>query len=128
MTAPAPTTGAGRPAAPGLSWLKSISLHAIVVVLGAFVLVPLLFGLIGGFKDTAQLSTNPFGLPSPWVPENYTGVLTSGAFWRQVLNSTFIALATTAIMVGLVGHGRLRVRPVRLPRQGDAVTACSPSG
>lgn len=101
MTAPAPTTGAGRPAAPGLSWLKSISLHAIVVVLGAFVLVPLLFGLIGGFKDTAQLSTNPFGLPSPWVPENYTGVLTSGAFWRQVLNSTFIALATTAIMVGL---------------------------
>ncbi|MFF4778391.1 carbohydrate ABC transporter permease [Microtetraspora fusca] len=81
--------------------LRSVSLQTLVVVLGAFVVVPLLFALIGGFKDTAQLSTNPFGLPSPWVPENYTDVLTSGLFWRQILNSVFIALATTLVVVGL---------------------------
>ncbi|GGK90248.1 sugar ABC transporter permease [Sphaerisporangium melleum] len=80
---------------------RSISLHTIVLVLGSFVVVPLLFALIGGFKDTGQLSTNPFGLPSPWVPENYTDVLFSGSFWRQIVNSVFIALATTLIVVGL---------------------------
>ncbi|MEV7971034.1 carbohydrate ABC transporter permease [Sphaerisporangium sp. NPDC088356] len=102
MTAPAQTPGHARPAVPlRLSWLRSLSLHAIVLVLGAFIVVPFVFGLVGGFKDTSQLSTNPFGLPSPWVPENYTDVLTSGSFWRQLISSTFIALATTAIVVGL---------------------------
>ncbi|WP_433422003.1 carbohydrate ABC transporter permease [Microtetraspora malaysiensis] len=81
--------------------LRSVSLQTLVVVLGAFVVVPLLFALVGGFKDTAQLSTNPFGLPSPWAPENYTDVLASGVFWRQILNSVFIALATTLVVVGL---------------------------
>ncbi|WP_067186233.1 carbohydrate ABC transporter permease [Microtetraspora niveoalba] len=81
--------------------LRSVSLQTLVAVLGAFVVVPLLFALVGGFKDTSQLSTNPFGLPSPWVPENYTDVLASGSFWRQILNSVFIALATTLVVVGL---------------------------
>ncbi|RCG30634.1 carbohydrate ABC transporter permease [Sphaerisporangium album] len=100
MTAPA--SAHARPARRHpLWWLRPVSLQAIVIVLGAFIVVPLLFALVGGFKDTAQLSTNPFGLPSPWVPENYTDVLFSGGFWRQLLNSTFIAVATTAIVVGL---------------------------
>ncbi|ETK30858.1 carbohydrate ABC transporter permease [Microbispora sp. ATCC PTA-5024] len=80
---------------------RSISLHAIVVVVGAFVLVPLLYGVIGGFKNTQQLSTNPFGLPSPWVPGNYTSVLSSGSFWRELWNSTFIAVATTVLVVAV---------------------------
>ncbi|MEU8266981.1 carbohydrate ABC transporter permease [Sphaerisporangium sp. NPDC049002] len=100
--APARTPGHARPAAPvRLPWLRSLSLHAIVLVLGAFVVVPFVFGVVGGFKDTGQLSTNPFGLPSPWVPENYTDILASGSFWRQLVNSTFIALATMVITVGL---------------------------
>ncbi len=102
MSAPAQAPGHARPPAPlRLSWLRSVSLHAIVLVLGAFIVVPFVFGLVGGFKDTSQLSTNPFGPPSPWVPENYTDVLTSGTFWRQLVNSTFIALATMVIVVGL---------------------------
>ncbi|MET8140479.1 carbohydrate ABC transporter permease [Sphaerisporangium sp. NPDC005288] len=86
---------------PRLGMLRSISLHTVVIILGAFVVVPLLFAVIGGFKDTGQLSTNPFGLPSPWVPENYTDVLFSGSFWRQLVNSIFVAVATTLIVVGL---------------------------
>ncbi|MBP2705545.1 carbohydrate ABC transporter permease [Microbispora sp. RL4-1S] len=76
-------------------------LQLIAVVVGAFVAIPLIYGVVGGFKTTSQLSTNPFGLPSPWVPENYTDVLGSGSFWRQLWNSTFIAIATAAIVVGV---------------------------
>jgi raffinose/stachyose/melibiose transport system permease protein len=83
------------------SRLRSISLHTVVIILGAFVVVPLLFAVLGGFKDTGQLSTNPFGLPAPWAPGNYTEVLFSGSFWRQLVNSVFIAVATTLIVVGL---------------------------
>ncbi|MFI6318824.1 carbohydrate ABC transporter permease [Nonomuraea sp. NPDC050556] len=80
---------------------KHLPLHAVSLILGAFVAVPIVYALIGGFKDTAQLSTNPFGLPSPWHPENYTAVFTSAAFWRQLGNSVVIALATTLIVVAV---------------------------
>ncbi|WP_214410702.1 carbohydrate ABC transporter permease [Sphaerisporangium fuscum] len=100
MSAPARTAGHVRPRA-RRSWARSLALHTVVIVIAAFVIVPLLFALVGGFKDTSQLSTNPFGPPSPWVPENYTVPLSSGSFWRQLLNSVLIALATTLIVVGL---------------------------
>ncbi|WP_242384277.1 carbohydrate ABC transporter permease [Thermobispora bispora] len=71
----------------------------IALTLASFVIVPLVYGVLGGFKDTSQLSTNAFGLPDPWVPENYTDILASDTFWRQLWNSTFIALATTILVV-----------------------------
>ena len=76
----------------------SVILHAVVIVLGAFVVLPILYGVLSGFKDTGQLSTNPFGLPDPWVFDNYAEILTSHEFWRPLANSVFIA-ATTAIVV-----------------------------
>jgi raffinose/stachyose/melibiose transport system permease protein len=81
--------------------LRGLSLHAIVWVIGAFVVVPLLYGLLSGFKSTSQLSSNPYGLPSPWVMSNYGDILSSGTFWRQLGNSTLIAVATAIITVGV---------------------------
>ena len=57
------------------SLLQALPLHAICIVVGLGIVVPVLFGVLGGFKDNGQLSTNPFGLPSPWVTENYTQIL-----------------------------------------------------
>ncbi|MGK5552117.1 carbohydrate ABC transporter permease [Actinomadura kijaniata] len=51
--------------------------------------------------STADLSRDPFGLPSPWRGSNYTRVLTSEVFWRQIANSAGIAIATTALTVGV---------------------------
>ena len=82
------------------STARNVVLYAIVVVVGAFVLVPLAFGVMGGFKDNAQLSTNPIGLPSPWILSNYTEILASPEFWRPLWNSTLIAVLTTVIVVG----------------------------
>ncbi|MFG1865570.1 carbohydrate ABC transporter permease [Microbispora bryophytorum] len=81
--------------------LRSLSLHAIVVVTALFVGVPLLYGVLGGFKTTRQLSSNPIGLPSPWVPENYASILASGSFWRMLWNSTYIAVLTTVVVVAV---------------------------
>jgi raffinose/stachyose/melibiose transport system permease protein len=87
---------------PGLgARLRPYTLHGIAIVIGAFIVVPLVFAVLGGFKDTTQLSTNPFGLPDPWQPGNYTEVIASGAFWRQLGNSVLIALATALIVVML---------------------------
>ena len=81
--------------------LRSLSLHAVVVITALFVGIPLLYGVLGGFKTTRQLSSNPLGLPDPWVPENYTSVLGSASFWRMLWNSTYIAVATTLVVVAV---------------------------
>jgi raffinose/stachyose/melibiose transport system permease protein len=81
------------------SALQALPLHAICVVVGLGILVPVLFGVLGGFKDNGQLSTNPFGLPSPWVTENYTAILGSVGFWQPLGNSLFIAVVTTLLVV-----------------------------
>ncbi len=74
-------------------------LHVIAIVVGAFIVVPVAFGVLGGFKDNGQLSNSPFGLPSPWVPENYTSILGSTSFWRPMFNSALIAVATVVLLV-----------------------------
>ncbi|MBB5872775.1 raffinose/stachyose/melibiose transport system permease protein [Allocatelliglobosispora scoriae] len=79
---------------------RRLVLHLVSILIGATIVVPIAFGVLGGFKDNGQLSTNPLGLPDPWVPENYTGILTSGVFWRQLGNSTLIGLATVIVVVG----------------------------
>lgn len=73
--------------------------YGLALVVVALTLGPVLYGVLGGFRSNSQLAENPAGLPSPWVLSNYTGVLTNPDFWQYTLNSTIIALVTTAIVV-----------------------------
>jgi raffinose/stachyose/melibiose transport system permease protein len=72
--------------------------YVVVLLVLAVVVIPVLFAVLGGFRDNAQLITSPVGLPDPWRLENYQDTLGSWSFWRQVLNSTLIA-ALTVMMV-----------------------------
>lgn len=79
--------------------MRAALLHAICVVVGLAIVVPVLFGVLGGFKDNGQLSTAPFGLPSPWVTDNYLDILGSLGFWLPLGNSILIAAVTTLLVV-----------------------------
>ncbi|WP_026459831.1 carbohydrate ABC transporter permease [Schaalia suimastitidis] len=76
---------------PGIYFIAAVTIIAI--------LSPVAYVIIGGFRTNSQITANPAGLPSPWVIENYTEVIASPIFWRQVGNSTIAASATT---VGVV--------------------------
>jgi raffinose/stachyose/melibiose transport system permease protein len=79
--------------------LGRAGLYVAAVVVLAIVVVPLTFAVLGGFRSTAQLVTKPVGLPDPWVWRNYADVLQTSAFWRQLWNSTLIALLTTGLVL-----------------------------
>ncbi|GAA4907621.1 carbohydrate ABC transporter permease [Tessaracoccus lubricantis] len=79
----------------------SPSLYLLATVLIALCIGPVLYIILGGFRSNAQITTNPSGLPSPWVLENYTDVLTSSTFWIQFGNSTISATLTTVGCVAL---------------------------
>ncbi|GAA1528647.1 carbohydrate ABC transporter permease [Actinomadura kijaniata] len=104
MSTAAQSTPAREPSAPSRRprrWAGSLARHLTVWVIGAFIVVPLGYAVLSGFKSTGDLSRNPFGLPSPWRGSNYTGILTSDVFWRQIANSAGIAIATTVLTVGV---------------------------
>ena len=79
--------------------LSRLGLYAVAWVTMGIIVVPLTFSVLGGFRSSQQLSADPVGLPNPWVWENYSSLLQSGDFWRQVWNSTLIALLTTLVVL-----------------------------
>ncbi len=79
----------------------NVVVYFAALVLIALMLGPVLYIITGGFRTNAQITSDPAGLPNPWVFSNYLDVLTSGTFWLQVGNSTIAALATTIAVVVL---------------------------
>ncbi len=92
---PSTTSRTRRPSYNGGSPL----IYGLALVVVAVTLGPVLYGVLGGFRTNGQLAESPAGLPDPWVLGNYVGVLTNPSFWRYALNSSVIALITTAIVV-----------------------------
>jgi raffinose/stachyose/melibiose transport system permease protein len=74
-------------------------LYAVAFAVVTVILVPVIYAVIGGFRDTGQIAANPVGLPHPWVFENYLSILRSSSFWRQLVNSLLIAGVTTIVVV-----------------------------
>jgi raffinose/stachyose/melibiose transport system permease protein len=75
--------------------------YVAALLLIALMLGPVIYIVLGGFRTNSQIITDPAGLPDPWVFTNYTDVLLSSSFWRQVANSTIAAVATTVGVVVL---------------------------
>lgn len=87
------------------SWLAvGVALVAIALTLG-----PILYLILGGFRTQNQLAADPIGLPSPWIWSNYADILSNEIFWRQLINSTLVAIATTA---GVVIFGTMAAYPL----------------
>jgi raffinose/stachyose/melibiose transport system permease protein len=81
-----------------------IALAGVALTLG-----PVLYLILGGFRSQGDLATNPTGIPDPFLWQNYWTILSDGLFWRQLLNSTFVAVATT---LGVVLLGTMAAYPL----------------
>lgn len=103
------TVTAGRPVVPAATptrrstsvrWGSPIT-YLLAVVLVAVCVGPVLFIILGGFRDNSQITLDPSGLPAPWNFGNYASVLSSDLFWGKALNSVLSAGATTLGVVVL---------------------------
>ena len=91
-----------------------------LAVVAAFVLVPLLATVLGGFKSLGELRVNPFGLPQHWEWRNYADILFSARYWQLS--------AQLADHLGAHGDpdpdrrldGGVRLRPYQVLRLVDA--------
>jgi raffinose/stachyose/melibiose transport system permease protein len=82
--------------------LGSVVRYVLLQAVAAVIVTPVLYAVIGGFRDAPQLAAAPVALPDPWVWTNYTDSLFSASFWIQLKNSVLVA-ALSAIVVLLFG-------------------------
>jgi raffinose/stachyose/melibiose transport system permease protein len=81
--------------------LRRVLMYGFAWLVAAAIVIPLVYAVLGGFRDTGQIAQNPVGLPSPWVFSNYGDILKSGTFWHQVWNSVLIAALSVLFTVPL---------------------------
>jgi raffinose/stachyose/melibiose transport system permease protein len=72
---------------------------AVLLAVSAIIVIPVVYAVLGGFRDASQLAANPVGLPDPWVWTNYTDSLTSTSFWLQLRNSAVVAGLSMVVVV-----------------------------
>src|SRR5687767_11108409 len=72
---------------------------AVLFVVAALVLIPLVATTLGGFKTLGNLRVDPFGLPDAWQWRNYWDILAGGRYWRLMGNSLVIAVLTVVLTV-----------------------------
>jgi raffinose/stachyose/melibiose transport system permease protein len=77
----------------------SVARWAVLLAVGSVIVIPVVFAVLGGFRNAPQLAANPVGLPDPWIWTNYTDSLTDPSFWVQVRNSIVVAAMSTGIVV-----------------------------
>jgi raffinose/stachyose/melibiose transport system permease protein len=90
--------------------------YLVCAVAALIVLVPLAVAVLNGFKPKGQVMNRPFSLPDPVLWSNYTDIVRSHAFWRQLFNSTLIMMATTLLVLALASSAAFVF--ARLPFRG----------
>jgi raffinose/stachyose/melibiose transport system permease protein len=75
--------------------------QAVLFIVAALVLVPLVATVLGGFKTLGNLRVDPFGLPASWEWRNYWDILAGARYWRQMGNSLVIAVLTVVLTVAV---------------------------
>lgn len=98
MIAPLPAPPARRRAE--LPW-GSPATYLMSLIAIAFTIGPVLYIVLGGFRDNAQITVNPGGLPSPWRWQNYVAVMKNPVFWTEFANSAIVGIVTTIGVVAL---------------------------
>lgn len=83
-----------------LAW-GSPSVYFIALMLIGTMLAPVVYIILGGFRTNSQITVDPAGWPNPWNVDNYLDILGGEVFWREVFNSTVVAVGTTAGVVAL---------------------------
>jgi raffinose/stachyose/melibiose transport system permease protein len=99
VSAEAPRTDLPRARARSTAPFANAPSYAVALALAAVVIVPIAYVVLSGFRSTAAIVANPVALPHPWKAHNYTQILTTQTFWRQIGNSVIVAAIATILVL-----------------------------
>ena len=77
--------------------MASLGRAAILSIAAAFVILPLIATVLGGFKTIGELRSSPFGFPSHWDFSYYSEILHNPQFWSYLKSSMFVSLSSVVL-------------------------------
>jgi raffinose/stachyose/melibiose transport system permease protein len=80
---------------------SNVARYVIALLVAVTIIVPIGFAILGGLRENGQILDRPFALPEDWFPHQYLEILGAGTFWRELANSTLIAVIATVVVVAL---------------------------
>lgn len=92
---------------------NSLCVKIILVVLGCCFLYPLVWMFLMSFKEKAEVTVNPFGLPKIWDMGNYKAAIEAFDYIRAFGNSVAYTIGTcvvTIILASMVAYAIARTR------------------
>jgi multiple sugar transport system permease protein len=79
------------------AYLKELSLNIVLLVIAFLVFIPIIMMVIMAFKTNAQIYTDFWGLPAPWMLEYF--VSGAGLIAKYILNTLVPSLASVFLVV-----------------------------
>ncbi len=87
--------------------------YIILLLLAAFTVIPLLVLTLNSFKSTAEIASDPFGLPQEIRWSNYSDAYEQGSFATTIANSlvlTGFTVVFTLLLAGMAAFALARLR------------------
>jgi len=95
--------------------------YLVLGLYGLTVIYPVVLMILSSFKDSREIFTSPFTLPSSWSPVNYIEAWTQGNFSSYFFNSVWVTSVSVALVLVL---GSLAAYPLgRYAFRGKAFLA-----
>ena len=98
---------------------REIVWHAVMLLVSAVVLLPIIMVVLGSFKSVPEFFDRPYGLPQAFDPFNYVKAWDEANLQRATLNSliaTVFGVAISTVLACLAAYGLARYSfPLRMP-------------
>jgi raffinose/stachyose/melibiose transport system permease protein len=91
--------------------LAATGRHLLLASASAFVLVPIVYMVLASFKSVPDFFTNPYGLPSKWMWENYTRAWNEAKIAITLPNSIIVTVTSvvgSSFLSALISYGLSR--------------------
>src|SRR5947209_19641974 len=100
--------------------LTSISVYVLLVILGLFFLVPLVWPILASFNPSATLSVT---IPAHFSLINYQTIITNGLVAGPFGNSLILAISTMLLVIILAGLAAYPLSRYQFPFKGPLLYA-----
>lgn len=91
--------------------LRNSPVYLVLAVYAIVIAYPLIWMVISSFKNTTEIFSEPWGLPSVWLVENYAQAWDRGisAYFANSLIVTVLTTVGTVLLAALCAYGMVRM-------------------
>lgn len=91
--------------------VRQLPVYVLLLIYAIVIAYPLLWMVVSSFKTSTEIFTDPWGLPSTWLVQNYAQAWERGIsdYFLNSIIVTVIATIATVVVAALCAYGMVRL-------------------